>query len=280
MMAKRQRVILRAPVAGLTGANCPQRVRRGFTLIELLVVIAIIALLVSILLPALSQAKKLAKLAVCQVNVRTLSTAHLQYATDNEEFINLVHEGSTSNGGIKQFNNVVGRNGQAVRGDGAPWGPLWQEDYLPGPEVLFCPLNTIRNYTWDAFKNDDTDGVYWFGTPNANKDNYMSVGYGVRPVKITRFEYGTNRCVLPVLTQLRGNEAIVSDFISTPMYARGHHYPRIHVGHLGGNVSTTDAEDFPAVWHAIPSDVYSASYNDIFLTDDGDAGIWVEMDGG
>ena len=54
--------------------------RRGFTLIELLVVIAIIALLLSILTPALNQVKERGKRAVCMSNIRQLSLANILYA--------------------------------------------------------------------------------------------------------------------------------------------------------------------------------------------------------
>jgi prepilin-type N-terminal cleavage/methylation domain-containing protein/prepilin-type processing-associated H-X9-DG protein len=59
--------------------------KRAFTLIELLVVIAIIALLMSILIPALSAAKKQAEGAVCLSNERGLITAYLAYAHDNDD---------------------------------------------------------------------------------------------------------------------------------------------------------------------------------------------------
>ena len=56
------------------------RVRKGFTLIELLVVISIIALLVSILVPALGEAKWLAKKAQCATNLHNIGLSAGSYS--------------------------------------------------------------------------------------------------------------------------------------------------------------------------------------------------------
>jgi prepilin-type N-terminal cleavage/methylation domain-containing protein/prepilin-type processing-associated H-X9-DG protein len=56
----------------------------GFTLIELLVVIAIISLLMAILLPALDQARRLAKCLVCRSNLRQIAFAWHTYLDDHE----------------------------------------------------------------------------------------------------------------------------------------------------------------------------------------------------
>ena len=61
--------------------NCHQDT--GFTLIELLVVIAIIAILVALLLPALSRAKTSAQRTDCLNNLRQISFAIHLYAGDN-----------------------------------------------------------------------------------------------------------------------------------------------------------------------------------------------------
>ena len=57
---------------------------RAFTLIELLVVVAIIALLISILLPSLKEAREQGKRALCLANMRSIGQASHAYSTEDE----------------------------------------------------------------------------------------------------------------------------------------------------------------------------------------------------
>ena len=108
----------------------------GFTLIELLVVIAIIALLVTLLLPSLKQAREVARFAVCKNNIRGVAIANRLYAENNSDYYMLAGE------------DMFGLNrkrwhGQRVNG-AAPFvsngAPL--SEYLGGDGIKECPSFT------------------------------------------------------------------------------------------------------------------------------------------
>jgi prepilin-type N-terminal cleavage/methylation domain-containing protein len=86
--------------------------RRAFTLIELLVVIAIIAVLISILLPALSQARVQGQKIKCQSNLRAVGQTALTYAADDPKgIIGPVHPMSRrfNGGGYAEYGGGPGK---------------------------------------------------------------------------------------------------------------------------------------------------------------------------
>ncbi|UCD28186.1 MAG: prepilin-type N-terminal cleavage/methylation domain-containing protein [Planctomycetota bacterium] len=98
----------------------------GFTLIELLVVVAIIALLISILLPSLAQARELARRTSCAANLRSLMISCLTYADSNNGVLPTPDHDVSATGGMFIFSTFVGNNrdfrdmlGNVGRNDGS-----------------------------------------------------------------------------------------------------------------------------------------------------------------
>ncbi|CAN5810703.1 hypothetical protein BH11PLA1_BH11PLA1_21250 [soil metagenome] len=137
--------------------------RRAFTLIELLVVIAIIALLVSLLLPALGSARDSARTLLCSSNIRGLAQGANNYASDYKDAL----VGSPTSSGLKLFNwNAIpdayksgpprpgGYNGVAVQS----WdhmGPLALFLGFKGPDdgtTDFSEAARVRRFEW--LRND------------------------------------------------------------------------------------------------------------------------------
>ncbi len=108
---------------------------RAFTLVELLVVIAIIALLMSILMPALAKVREQAKTVLCQSNLKQMAAAFGMYTGDNEGYFMEGYWGlpdcSTSN-----------------------WWPYSVKPYYQTPDVVLCPMATKIAYGVDPTKGE------------------------------------------------------------------------------------------------------------------------------
>lgn len=130
--------------------------RSAFTLIELLVVIAIIALLISVLLPALSRAREVSRRTVCGTNLRQIGIAFLQYSEDYNGWLPAKGHPTIANPTVQQLATVQ----DAASPD---WGPNFSgmvrdiverrhtregasvPFYLPEPKVLICPSDKFNN---------------------------------------------------------------------------------------------------------------------------------------
>jgi len=114
----------------------------GFTLIELLVVIAIIALLLSIIFPALRKVKDYAKEITCRAHLRSFGQAGLVYANDNDQNLVECHAfGPPPDDGAHTGSYAVYVD--AGRG----WvgaGNFFKHGLIDVPKIFYCPGNTNK----------------------------------------------------------------------------------------------------------------------------------------
>lgn len=208
--------------------------RKAFTLIELLVVISIIALLIAILLPALSSAREQGQRVACLAQMSQMQAAQVMYAQDNDDELVKSYK---NYGSVHLWMPMFWRGWVGV-------GRLWSDDYISTPEALWCPSNTNPVI---AFNGD-----YGF---RANPDATISspTGFGRPPIKHTYTRRdGVKKLSSP---EYNSGTALMADGFSwTPVGNRGgwtghyweeyegyavrsHHKVGYNVAYLDGSVN-------------------------------------------
>ena len=126
-----------------------------FTLIELLVVIAIIAILVSMLLPALSTARESGRRTACLNNQKQTGLTLHMFANDNDEALPLGAPGvNGSHSGIGNeaaWSDTYGYHGL---------GHLVNENYLDDGKTFYCASNTEMTYDGERGWRDGDFNVW------------------------------------------------------------------------------------------------------------------------
>lgn len=119
-----------------------RRVKESFTLIELLIVIGIIAILASMLLPALNSARKKAQDISCRGNLKQQGAALLIYAQDYKEFLPTANKGAYTEDPYAKSVYTGSYNTYLWSGRYVGLGALYSNKQLPSLKITFC--NYIR----------------------------------------------------------------------------------------------------------------------------------------
>jgi prepilin-type N-terminal cleavage/methylation domain-containing protein len=177
------------------------RQKRAFTLVELLVVIAIIAVLLAILLPALSSVKEKGKRMQCGYNLGSISKAISLYADDNDGKLPYQKRGdpeslkkAEGDRAIEVHPYQVYVSGWYKKGSttdllAMKLACLYDTGIVGNPKTFYCPACTELDYKWESY----SDPMPWEKLPKVfiseSTNQWVRTGYTFRPMGKKTYGY-------------------------------------------------------------------------------------------
>ena len=168
-----------------------QAKKAGFTLIELLVVIAIIALLMGILMPAMSRVRESAKRAVCSSQVKQIGVAMAAYASDNESSMPVYNSNNTNTNPYLLIHSYALYRSESlyVDADGKPLpmklAVLYEGKYIADPKVFYCPSNMNLLYKFESYNDPPPWGTLpqnFNASDGQGHNQWIRMGYTYLPI--------------------------------------------------------------------------------------------------
>ena len=156
----------------------------GFTLVELLVVIGIIALLISILLPALSKARDSAREVMCMNNLRQIGLGVAMYQNDFSGWVPVANAGFPVTPALSAPAYWDAMLWKYVTGRNEP-NPIKPAGWIPSP-IWQCPFDA----TGDITRNRDFNSYGLSNSNNLGNPPSTRNGYAVRSDKVRQSKSG------------------------------------------------------------------------------------------
>jgi prepilin-type processing-associated H-X9-DG protein len=235
----------------------------AFTLVEILVVIGIIAILISILLPALSGARQSANTSTCANNLRRLQIASMTYATDNENFFPPAHFFLFTRNRHRWHGTRTSTNVNTPQGRFDFAGsPL--KYYLDVDRIKLCP-------NFDPPKNgfEQSAGGYGYNAQYVGSSLAMATGtmppamleslFGNRPARVSQVKRPAETILFADVAMANPNQ-IEYSFIEPPLLNGAPSSPSLHFRHRDhANVCWMDGHvSYEAMEWTYPTNVYGA----------------------